>query len=66
MNHIDNDTKPNNKIKLIKQLLKKQIVKEEKKKTLLFILNYLERQKQNNKDDIYLSKEMKLLYDCIL
>lgn len=66
MNTLENDTNPNDKIKLIKQLLKKQIVNEEKKKTLLFILNYLEHQKQNNKDDIYLSKEMKLLCDCIL
>ena len=35
MKHLENDTKTNNKIKLIKQLLKKQIVNEEKKKTLL-------------------------------
>ena len=66
MNNLHNDTKSNNKIEMIKELLKKQIVNEEKKKNILFILNYLEYQESCNKDDIYLEQEMKLLYDCIL
>ncbi len=66
MNNLQNDTKSNNKIELIKELLKKQIIDEEKKKNILFILNYLEYQESFNKDDIYLKEEMKLLYDCIL
>ena len=66
MNNLHNDTKSNNKIEMIKELLKKQIVNEEKKKNILFILNYLEHQESCNKDDIYLEQEMKLLYDCIL
>ena len=66
MNNLHNDTKSNNKIEMIKKLLKKQIVNEEKKKNILFILNYLEYQESCNKDDIYLEQEMKLLYDCIL
>lgn len=66
MNNLHNDTKNNNKIEMIKKLLKKQNVNEEKKKNILFILNYLEYQESINKDDIYLENEMKLLYECIL
>ena len=66
MNNLHNETKSNNKIEMIKELLKKQIVNEEKKKNILFILNYLEDQESCNKDDIYLKQEMKLLYECIL
>lgn len=66
MKNLQNNTKINNKTELIKNLLKKQLVNEEKKKNILFVLNYLEYQQSLNKDDIYLEKEMKLLYDCIL
>lgn len=66
MNYLDNNTEPNDKIVIIKNLLKKQIVNDEKKKMLSLILNYLECQEANNKDDIYLTQEIELLYDCIL
>jgi len=54
----------NNKMKLIKKLLQKQVLNDEKRNTILNILNYLEHQQFNNKDDIYLKNEIKVLY-CI-
>lgn len=66
MNNLQDDSKSNNKIELIKELLKKQIIDEKKKKNILFILNYLEYHESFNKDDIYLKEEIELLYDCIL
>ena len=55
----------NNKMKLIKKLLQKQVLNDEKRNTILNILTYLERQQFNNKDDIHLKNEIKALY-CIL
>ena len=52
-------------MKLIKQLLQKQILTTEKKNILLNILNYLEYQYLENKDDIYLENEIKILYDSL-
>lgn len=64
MEYFNDDIKTNNKIEMIKELLKKQNVSEEKKKDILFIINYLEYREINNKDDIYLKQELKKLYDC--
>jgi hypothetical protein len=58
--------KHNNKIKIIIELLQKQIMTDEKKKEILIALNYLEYQQIHNEDDIYLEREINLLYDCIL
>ena len=55
----------NNKMKLIKKLLQKQVLNDEKRNTILNILTYLEREQFNNKDDIHLKNEIKALY-CIL
>ena len=56
----------NNKIKLIKELLQKQVLSDEKKNNVISILNYLAYQCVTHEDDIYLENEIKLLYDCIL
>mgnify|MGYP001460387144 FL=1 len=55
----------NNKMKLIKKLLQKQVLNDEKRNTILNILTYLEHEQFNNKDDIHLKNEIKALY-CIL
>jgi len=52
-------------MKLIKKLLQKQVLNDEKRNTILNILTYLEREQFNNKDDIHLKNEIKALY-CIL
>jgi len=66
MNNLQDKTIHNNKIKMIKELLKKQMVNEEKKKELLLILNYLEYQEICHPDDIYLKDEIRQLYECFL
>ena len=66
MNNFQDKTIHNDKMKMLKELLKKQIVNEEKKKELLHILNYLEHQKVHHQDDIYLKDEISQLYECLL
>ena len=56
----------NDRTKLIQELLKKQIVNEQKKNEILLVLNYLEHQGECHKDDIYLKDEVKQLYDLII
>jgi len=66
MNNPQDDTCKTDKLKIIKELLKKQGVDDEKKQQILHCLNYLEFQKIHDKDDIFLSKEIKTLFDYIL
>lgn len=66
MNKLQDGTNLNHKTKLIEELLKKQVVNEDQKENLILILNYLEHQEAHHEDDIYLSDEIKQLYDCIL
>ena len=58
--------KDNNKLKMIQDLLKKQILSNEKKIVVSNILTYLEYQKTVNEDDVYLQNEIDILYECIL
>lgn len=58
--------KDNNKFKMIQDLLKKQILSNEKKNIISNILTYLEYQKTVNEDDMYLQNEIDILYECIL
>jgi len=58
--------KDNNKLKMIQDLLKKQILSNEKKIIISNILTYLEYQKTVNEDDVYLQNEIDILYECIL
>jgi len=55
-----------NKGEILKKLLKRQKICEEKRQVIASILNYLEYQEVENEDDIYLKQEIKLLYGCIL
>ena len=64
MNNITCDIKNDNKIEFLKNILKKQIIKEDKKQEILSILNYLESIKKENIDD-FISYEINLLYDCL-
>ena len=64
MNNITGDIKNDNKIEFLKNILKKQIIKEDKKQEILSILNYLESIKKENIDDS-ISYEINLLYDCL-
>jgi len=66
MNNNKDDSVDNYKTKMIKELLKKQIVNEEKKKELMLILNYLEDKEVHHQDDIYLRDEISQLYECLL
>ena len=66
MNTDNNHARDNNKGEILKTLLKGQKICEEKRQIIASILNYLEYQEVENKDDIYLKQEIKLLYDCIL
>jgi hypothetical protein len=67
MNHSnDNTCKKKDKLEIIKELLKKQGVDDEKKQNILNCLNYLEFQKKHNKDDIFLKKEIETLFYYIL
>jgi hypothetical protein len=66
MDDYQDTMKHNNKIKIIIELLQKQIMTDEKKKEILIALNYLEYRQIHNEDDIYLEREINLLYDCIL
>ena len=50
--------KDNNKLKMIQDLLKKQILSNEKKIIISNILTYLEYQKTVNEDDVYLQNEI--------
>lgn len=58
--------KDNNKLKMIQDLLKKQILSNEKKIVVSNILTYLEYQQMVNEDDVYLQNEIHILYECIL
>ena len=58
--------KDNNKLKMIQDLLKKQILSNEKKIVVSNILTYLEYQQMVNEDDVYLQNEIDILYECIL
>lgn len=58
--------KDNNKLKMIQDLLKKQVLSNEKKIVVSNILTYLEYQKTVNGDDMYLQNEIDMLYECIL
>jgi hypothetical protein len=58
--------KDNNKLKMIQDLLKKQILSNEKKIVVSNILTYLEHQQMVNEDDVYLQNEIDILYECIL
>lgn len=66
MEYLKNDMYTSNKIVMMKDLLQKQILNNEKRNIILKILNYLEYQHVNNQDDIHLQNEIKILYDCIL
>tara|TARA_Y100000992_G_C21194487_1_gene457207 strand:- start:178 stop:378 length:201 start_codon:yes stop_codon:yes gene_type:complete len=66
MEYLQTNIQVNNKIKIIKELLEKQVLNSEKKRIVLSILNYLEYRQSNNKDDIHLQNEIEILYDCIL
>ena len=58
--------KDNNKLKIIQDLLKKQILSNERKIVVSNILTYLEYQQMVNEDDVYLQNEIDILYECIL
>lgn len=58
--------KDNNKLKMIQDLLKKQILSNEKKIVVSNILTYLEYRQIVNEDDVYLQNEINILYECIL
>ena len=58
--------KDNNKLKMIQDLLKKQILSNEIKIIVSNILTYLEYQQMVNEDDVYLQNEIDILYECIL
>lgn len=58
--------KDNNKLKMIQDLLKKQVLSNERKNMVSNILNYLEHQQMVNEDDIYLQNEIDILYEFIL
>uniref|UniRef100_A0A6C0L0K3 Uncharacterized protein n=1 Tax=viral metagenome TaxID=1070528 RepID=A0A6C0L0K3_9ZZZZ len=66
MNTDIDHTRRINKGEILKKLLKRQKICEEKRQVIASILNYLEYQEVENEDDIYLKQEIKLLYDCIL
>ena len=66
MNNPQDDTCKKNKLEIIKELLKKQGVDDEKKQQILHCLNYLEFQKMYNEDDIFLNAEIQILFDHIL
>lgn len=58
--------KDNNKLKMIQDLLKKQILSNERKIVVSNILTYLEYKQMLNEDDVYLKNEIDILYECIL
>lgn len=64
MNNTANDINYDNKIEFLKNILKKQIIKESKKQEIISILNYLESIKKENTDDS-ISYEINLLCDCL-
>ena len=66
MEELKHNMKDNNKLKMIQDLLKKQILSNEKKIIISNILTYLEYQKTVNEDDMYLKNEIDILYECIL
>ena len=68
MNNLYSDAgeKKINKLEIIKEVLKNQKIDDEKKQKILYCLNYLEFQKNYNKDDIFLKTEIKTLFDCIV
>ena len=66
MEDLNSNTKDNNKLKMIQNLLKKQILNNERRTAVLNILSYLEYQQSDNEDDIHLQSEIELLYECIL
>lgn len=66
MEELKPNMKDNNKLKMIQDLLKKQILSNEKKIIISNILTYLEYQQMVNEDDVYLQNEIDILYECIL
>ena len=60
MEDLNSNTKDNNKLKMIQNLLKKQILNNERRTAVLNILSYLEYQQSDNEDGIHLQSEIEL------